>query len=279
MNRQNESVRLELLVLEVGKLRRRGRHLEALDLWKLNCQRAGREVDAARRILIALFRGRGRVGIRAVLEELIAAVRFRNCITSCVLDCYKRGRGVLRDREADPRSIVLVQRDGNRRKRRAVVRLLLGNCERIAVLCLVARAADRVGIRARRQCERLLCARSGIERLAVFQNGKRCRGRRDVEDLACRRRFPTQRGIVAALCNKAASERRRKVRRLHFAFGLEGALCIYRKAALRNVSRCACQSIAIIDCAAGSCSNRRNIFVSRNCADGEAVLDGRRSTA
>ena len=236
MNRQNESVRLELLVLEVGRLRIGGIHREGVHLRKLNCQRAGSRVDAARRILIALFRGRGRVGIRAVLEELIAAVRFRNCITSCVLDRYNRGRGVLRDREAGPRGSVLIHRDGNRRKRRAVVRLVCGNRECLAGFRLVARAGDRVGIRARRERDRLLRARSGIERLAVFQNGKRCRGRRDVEDLACRRRFPAQRGIVSALCHKAASERRRKVLRLHFAFGLEGALCIYGKAALSQIN-------------------------------------------
>ena len=279
MNRQNESVRLELLVLEVGRLRIGGIHREGVHLRKVDRQRAGSGVDAARRILIALFRGRGRIGIRAVLEELIAAVRFRNCITSCVLDRYNRGRGVLRDREADPRGSVLIQRDGNRRKRRAVVRLLLRNCERIAVLCLVARAADRVGIRTGGQSDRLLRARTGIDRVVAIFNGEGRRRRSDVEGLRSRGGFPFQNREASRLRHEALAKERCKVRRLHFTFGLEGALCIYRKAALRNVSRCACQSIAIIDCAAGSCSNRRNIFVSRNCADGEAVLDGRRSIA
>ena len=275
MNRQNESVRLELLVLEVGKLRRRGRHLEALDLWKLNCQRAGREVDAARRILIALFRGRGRVGIRAVLEELIAAVRFRNCITSCVLDRYNRGRGVLRDREADPRSIVLVQRDGNLRKRRAVVRLVRGNCERIAVLCLVARAGDRVGIRARRERDRLLRARTGIGRLAALQDGERRRRRLDVEGLRSGRNFPCKRGIAARFRHEAIAEQRCKVRRLHFRIGLEGAV---RPVHLAKRLRNARQRVAVRGvCTRAAANNRVSVVragaVFFNCAGRIAVLN------
>ena len=228
VNGQNETGRLELFVLEVGRLRIGGIHREGVHLRKVDRQRAGSGVDAARRILIALFRGRGRVGIRAVLEELIAAVRFRNCITSCVLDRYSRSCGALRDREADPRSIVLVQRDGNLRKRRAVVRLLLGNCERIAVLCLVARAGDRVGIRARRERDRLLRARAGIGRLAALQDGERRRRRGNMEGLRSGRNFPCKRGIAARLRHEAVAEQRCKVRRLHFRVGLEGRLIIQR---------------------------------------------------
>ena len=224
MNRQNESVRLELLVLEVGRLRIGCIHREGVHLRKVDRQRAGSGVDAARRILIALFRGRGRVGVRAVLEELIAAVRFRNCISGCVLDRYKRGRGVLRDREADPRSIVLVQRDSNLRKRRAVVRLVRGNRECRAGFCLVARAGDRVGIRARRERDRLLRARAGIGRLAALQDGERRRRRGNMEGLRSGRGLPAQNRIAARFRHEAIAKERRKGRFLHFRVGLERAV-------------------------------------------------------
>ena len=275
MNRQNESVRLELLVLEVGRLRIGGIHREGVHLRKVDRQRAGSGVDAARRILIALFRGRGRVGIRAVLEELIAAVRFRDRITGCVLDRYNRGRGVLRDREADPRGSVLIQRDGNRRKRRAVVRLLLGNCERIAVLCLVARAGDRVGIRARRERDRLLRARAGIGRLAALQDGERRRRRGNMEGLRSGRGLPAQNRIAARLRHKAAAEQRCKVRRLHFTFGLEGAV---RPVHLAKRLRNARQRVAVRGvCTRAAANNRVSVVragaVFFNCAGRIAVLN------
>ena len=275
MNRQNESVRLELLVLEVGRLRIGGIHREGVHLRKVDRQRAGSGVDAARRILIALFRGRGRVGIRAVLEELIAAVRFRNCITSCVLDRYSRSCRALRDREADPRGSVLIQRDGNRRKRRAVVRLLLGNCERIAVLCLVARAADRVGIRACRERDRLRRARTGIGRLAALQDGERRRRRLDVEGLRSGRGLPAQNRIAARLRHKAVAEQLGKVRRLHFRIGLEGAV---RPVHLAKSLRNARQRVAVRGvCTRAAANNRVSVVragaVFFNCAGRIAVLN------
>ena len=275
MNRQNESVRLELLVLEVGRLRIGGIHREGVHLRKVDRQRAGSGVDAARRILIALFRGRGRVGIRAVLEELIAAVRFRDRITGCVLDRYNRGRGVLRDREADPRGSVLIQRDGNRRKRRAVVRLLLGNCERIAVLCLVARAGDRVGIRACRERDRLLRARAGIGRLAALQDGERRRRRGNMEGLRSGRNFPCKRGIAARFRHEAVAKERRKGRFLHFRVGLERAV---RSLDVAQLLGNACQRVAVRGIRARAAADKRVSGVRTgavffNCACRVAVLN------
>ena len=275
MNRQNESFRLELLVLEVGRLRIGGIHREGVHLRKVDRQRAGSGVDAARRILIALFRGRGRVGIRAVLEELIAAVRFRNCITSCVLDRYKRRRGALRDREADPRSIVLVQRDSNLRKRRAVVRLVRGNRECRAGFCLVARAGDRVGIRARRERDRLLRARAGIGRLAALQDGERRRRRGNMEGLRSGRGLPAQNRIAARLYHKAVAEQLGKVRRLHFRVGLERAV---RSLDVAQLLGNACQRVAVRGIRARAAADKRVSGVRAgavffNCTCRVAVLN------